>query len=41
MDGSDQIGLREVQFVVTPIDKYTLGVQKRAHGAVAQHRSLL
>src|SRR5579872_5831635 len=41
MDLPDHVRLRAVQLVITSVDEYALGVQKRAHGAVAQHRSLL
>ena len=35
MDVADEIGLRDVQFVVAAVDEDTLGVQQCAHGAVA------
>ena len=41
MDVADQIGLREVQFVIAPIDEYPFGVQQRTHGPVAQDGRLL
>ena len=41
MDGANQIGLRQVQFVVTAVDEDALGVQQGAHGAVAQDRGIL
>ena len=41
MDVADQVRLREVQLVVTTVDEDALGIQKRAHGAVAKHRTTL
>ena len=41
MDGANQIRLRQVQFVVTTVDKHTAFVQHGAHGAVAQNASCL
>ena len=35
MNAADQVGGREVQFVVAAIDEDTLGVQQGTHGAVA------
>src|ERR1700690_3766162 len=37
VDGADQFGLRDVQFVVTAVDEYPFGIKKRPHRAVAQY----
>ncbi len=41
MDVADEVGLREVQLVVTTVDKDAFRIQKRAHGAIAKHRATL
>ena len=41
MDGANQIGLRQVQFVVTTMNEHTAFVQHGAHGAVAKNASCL
>src|ERR1019366_644588 len=35
VDPADQVGLRQVELVVAAVDEDTLGIQQRAHGAVA------
>ena len=35
MDVANQVGLRDVEFVVAAVDEDALGVQQGAHGAVA------
>src|SRR5579863_2389129 len=40
VDGANQFGLGEIQFVVAAIDKNALRVKQRAHGAVAEHGRL-
>ena len=41
VDGADQLGLRQVEFVIAAVDEDALGVKKRAHGSVAEHGRLL
>ena len=36
MDTTNQVGLREVQFVITPVNKKPFGIQQGAHGPIAQ-----
>ncbi len=38
---TNQVGLREIQFVVRSVDEDAFGVEQRPHGAVAQYRGLL
>jgi len=37
VNAANEVGLGEVQLVVAPVDEHTLGVQQRAHGAVAKY----
>src|SRR5438270_11037535 len=41
MDSTNQVGLRAVKLVVASVDENPFGVQKGAHGAVAQDRAPL
>src|SRR5581483_7808877 len=41
MDLPDEVRLRKVQLVVAAIDEDASGIEQRAHGAVAQDRTLL
>ena len=41
VDAADQFRLREVQLVIASIDEHALGIEQRAHGAIAQHGRLL
>src|SRR5437588_6949292 len=41
MDAANQVGLRAIKLVVASVDEDSFGVQKGAHGAVAQYRALL
>ena len=36
MNAANQVGLREVEFVVAAVDENALGVQQGTHGAVAK-----
>ena len=36
----DEVGVREVQFVVAAIDEDTAGVEHRAHGAIGEHGAM-
>jgi len=38
---ANQVRLREIQFVVRPIDEDALGIEQGAHRSVAQHGGLL
>ena len=35
MDATDQVGLRDVEFVVAAVDENAFGIQQGAHGAIA------
>src|ERR1700747_2784762 len=37
VNAANEVGLGEVQLVVATVDEHTLGVQQRAHGAVAEY----
>jgi hypothetical protein len=41
MNGANQIGLREIQFVVAAVDEDALGVKQRSHRAIAENGRLL
>ena len=41
MDSTNQVGLRAVKLVVASVDENPFGVQKGAHGTVAQDRAPL
>ena len=41
MNAADEFRLRQVQLVIAAVDEDPLGVQQRAHGAVAQQRPAL
>ena len=41
VNSANQVGLREIQFVVRAVDENALGVEQRPHGAIAQHGGLL
>ncbi len=41
MYAADEVGLRDVQFVIAAVDENTLGIQQCTHGAIAQHSAFL
>src|ERR1700687_1520052 len=41
VDTADQLRLRQVQLVIAAVDEDTLGIEKRAHGSIAEHRGML
>jgi hypothetical protein len=41
VDGTNQLGLGEIQLVVAAVDEHAFGVKQRSHGSVAQNGGLL
>ena len=41
VDGADELRLRQVQLVVAAVDEDAPGIEKRPHGSITEHGSLL
>jgi len=41
MHCADQFRLRQVELVIAAVDEDALGIEKRPHGSIAEHRRLL
>ena len=37
VNAANQVGLRNIQFVIAAVDEDALGIEQRAHGAIAEH----
>ena len=37
VNGEDQVGVRQVQLVITAVDENTARIEDRAHGAISEH----
>ena len=41
VDAANQLGLRQIQFIVGAVDKDAFGVEQGPHGTIAENRGLL